>query len=264
MSDFRFPIKQGYVYHIDSLDYRNLQYGIYKCNIQCDHPDFRNLFTFATNGYYTHTDLLFAYKYKKKYGVTITLDVDSEYNSLLYEDSDLIDSKTIFNHWYVSLSRAKSLFPKNKAVKHLLSSVCGHLIRFNQIKTDDEDAYMNLDVSRMNNNLSTRYKQLSMECYANKSKLGYRTLYTYIDTRRPYKHNLARMKPFFMAYTRNFMAKLLISENLVDKFIRSHTDNITLSVPHDFSHLSYYPKSEDKTSGLITWSNANKYTKNVD
>lgn len=69
------------------------------------------------------------------------------------------------------------------------------------------------------------------------------------------------MKPFFMAYTRNHMAKLLVSEGLVDKFIRSHTDNICLTVPYDFSHLPYYLGAEDKTTELISWSTVNKYEK---
>ena len=59
------------------------------------------------------------------------------------------------------------------------------------------------------------------------------------------------------------MSNLILSENLLDCLIRTHTDNITLTRPHNFTHLKYYPLPEDKTTGLITWSNVNRYEKST-
>lgn len=259
-SDFRFPIKKGNVYYIDSLDFKNLYFGIYKCTILSTNPEFGNFFTYSKNGYYTHTDILFAHQYRKKYNVTITLDLDSDDNCLLYEESDLIDSKFLFNNWYTKLSNAKSVYKKNKVIKHLMSSLWGYLIKFDRTICD-EDAFYELDISKMSDPSRTKYKLLEVHDFADKSENGYRTRYTYIKSNHAYKNNLARLKPFFTSFARNYMAKLLISEGLIDNFIRSHTDNIVLNIPHDFTHLPYYPKAEDKTTGLITWSNVNKYEK---
>ena len=270
-SDFRFPIKQGHVYYMDRLDYKDLYFGIYKCDIVSTNPDFCNFFTFSKKGYYTHSDILFAHQYRKKYNVTITLNLDCDDNCLLYEESDLIDSKFLFNDWYTKLSNAKSIFKKNKVIKHLMSSLWGYLIKFDRLMCDDEDVFNNLDISKMTDPTETEYKLLEVHDFVNNSDngkshtgvqpsaRGYRTRYTYIKSDHAYKNNLARLKPFFTSFARNYMVKLLISEGLINNFIRSHTDNIVLNVPHDFTHLPYYPKYEEKSTGLITWSNVNKY-----
>jgi hypothetical protein len=185
--------------------------------------------------------------------------LDCDDNCLLYEPSDLIESKFVFDNWYTSLSRGKTAYPKNKVIKHLLSSVFGHLIRFNQVKTDNENEFFELDISKFNDPRQTEYKLLDMVDYQDKSEKGFRTLYTYIKSDHAYKSNFARMKPFFMAFTRNHMSNLLLTEGILDKFIRSHTDNICLTEPHDFTHLTYYPKVENKTSGNIIWRNAQDY-----
>jgi len=260
-SDFKFPIKQGTVYYMDRLDFKHLDFGIYRCEVQCDHPEFRNIFTFSKNGFYTHLELQFAYKWRVKYGITIKLDVDCDDNCLLYTESDLVDSKVIFGTWFTRLANAKRMYKKNKVIKHLMSSLWGYLIKFDRIMCDDENDFINLDMSMLNDQESTKFKLLNIKCFPNDSENGHRTRYEYIDANHPYKNNLARLKPFFTSYARNYMVNLLISENLISKYIRSHTDSIVLTVPHDFTHLEYYPIAEDKTTGLITWSNVNKYLK---
>lgn len=252
-SDFKFPIKQGCVYHIDAIDYQNVYYGIYKCDITSDDPDFRNLFTFSSRGYYTHLEVNFAYKYRKKYDVTIKLITDCEHNCLLYEESDLVDTKVIFSNWFTTLSRGKKAFPKNKVVKHLMSSIAGHLEKFNRTMCDDKDVFTELDISHISDPAETEFKLINITCFEE------RTRYEYIKSSQPYKSNLARLKPFFVSYARNFMVNLVISEGLVKNLIRAHTDNISLDIEHDFTHLSYYPIAEDKTTGLIKWSHVNCY-----
>ncbi len=115
-SDFRFPVKEGtVVYYIEELDFKNLYYGIYKCDIVSDHPDFKNIFMFSKTGYYTHYDIQFAHQHRKKFNVQITLDVTTvDSNCMLYEQTDLIDSKYLFSNWYAILLRYKKEYKKTK------------------------------------------------------------------------------------------------------------------------------------------------------
>lgn len=259
-SDFKFPIKQGFAYHIDKLNYKNLDFGIYHVIISCSHPDFTRFFSFSSDHYYTHTDILLAYKHRKQYNVKLELIVDCDENCLLYETSDIIDSKDWFGNWFERLNRAKQVYPKNKIIKHLMSSLWGHLAKFNRIFCDNEDEFNELDISKMSDPEVTQYKLLNFSQF----KTGpdpddYRTRYEYIDTNKPYSNDLARIKPFFTAYARNFIIDLLLSENIMDSVIRIHTDGIALNKVHDFTHLKYYPKPEDKTTGLFHWKNVNSY-----
>ncbi len=86
-------------------------------------------------------------------------------------------------------------------------------------------------------------------------------MYEIIKSSNPYKNDLARLKPFFVSYCRRDVGDLIISENLVDNVIRIHTDGIALDKEHDFTHLFYYPKPEEKTTGNISWSSVNSYDK---
>ncbi len=257
-SNFKFPIKQGKEYYLDRLPTKNLYYGIYHVTITCDNPEFRKFFIFSKNNYYTHTDVALAQKYKKKYNVTLELNLDCETNCLLYEETDLIDSKVIFKTWFDKLNRAKTLYKKNKVAKHLMSSLWGHLIKFDRMFCEEEE-FFNLDMSKINSQSDTEFKLLDVQCFGSGS--GVRTRYEYIRSNKPYSHNLARLKPFFTSHARLFMINLVLSEDLLPNLIRTHTDNITLNKPHDFTHLPYHPILEDKTTGLILWKNVNNYQK---
>lgn len=261
-SSFKFPIKKGKRYCIDYLDFDNLDYGIYNVKILCDHKDFKKFFVFSKTGYYTHYDLLLAHKYQEQYDVVIELQVDEDEtpNCLLYEETDLIDSRIIFNNWYERLIRVKNVYPKNKLIKHLLSSLWGHIIKFNRIFTDNEEKFFDLDITRMSDPKKSKYKLLKIDCFKTGSSVDdYRTRYEYIEYKKAYSNNLARLKPFFTAYARNWMQNLVLDEGLLDCLIRTHTDNITLTKQHDFSHLPYHPIPEKKTTGNIRWENVNTY-----
>ena len=62
--------------------------------------------------------------------------------------------------------------------------------------------------------------------------------------------NLARIKSFLTAYTRDYVGRMILKEKIHDKIIRIHTDGIVLSEPHDFT-LDYKPIPEAKTTGKI-------------
>jgi hypothetical protein len=66
-----------------------------------------------------------------------------------------------------------------------------------------------------------------------------------------YTNNLARLKPFFTAFSLVYIGELCVKENISSDVVRVHTDNITLNEPHVFTHLEYYPTKEDKTAGYF-------------
>ena len=263
--DFKIPIKQGKFISLDiedkydnhlklkTYDYTQLKYGIYSCEITCD-SDFKKVFAFNKNNYYTHYDVIFACKNKHN-GVKI-----SELKSvLIYEEEDLIYSHEIFKDWYYDLSKLKKDYPKNKLLKHVFSSLWGSLIRFKRDFKEDGEIF-EIDASDIVSKEHTKYNVINEKHYkCDKNKTKKKTIYEIIESDKPYTHNLARLKPFFTAFTRVNIGELCIKENILSDVIRIHTDNITLTKPHDFTKLKYYPIKEDKTTGTFLWKNVNKY-----
>ena len=187
------------------------------------------------------------------------MEHDEELNALIYEEEDLIYSHIIFKDWYYYLSKLKKEFPKNKLLKHAFSSLWGSLIRFERDFKEDGEIF-EIDASDIDNKAHTEYKVINekhYKCDTKKTKI--KTIYEIIKSNKPYTNNLARLKPFFTAFTRINIAELCIKENILNDVIRVHTDNITLNKPHDFRHLKYYPIKEDKTTGTFLWKNVNKY-----
>jgi hypothetical protein len=188
------------------------------------------------------------------------LVVDGNYNATIYSEDKLVKSKDVFGKWFNDLSELKQKYPKNKLVKRLMSSLWGSLTAFN--RKFYEDDFFDLDVSEITDNDETEYKLIDEKHYKDNSKeFGVRTVYCVIPSNQPYKNNLARLKPFLVSYCRSYVARRIIKENLLDNVIRIHTDGIMLNKPHDFTHLKYYPKPEDKTTGKIHFENVIFYEK---
>ncbi len=262
-NDFKFPIQQGKRKTIKKLKFDNLKYGIYKVKITSDNKDFRKIFGYSKQNLYTHYCLLFAYKNKDRFNINIELLSDDKYNCIVWTEDKLVSSKLIFGKWFSFLKELKIKYPKNKLVKRLTSSLWGSITKFKREFFED-DEFFELDVSRVKDSKETEYKLIKEKTYKDDTKeLGIRTVYEVVKSINPYDNNLARLKPFFTSYTRNYKSNLILDENLLDCLIRTHTDNITLTRPHNFTHLKYYPLPEDKTSGLITWSNVNRYEKST-
>jgi hypothetical protein len=57
--------------------------------------------------------------------------VQQKNNAYIYNDEDLISGCSYFGHWYDSLINLKKKYPKNILVKHLLSSLWGHISEYN-------------------------------------------------------------------------------------------------------------------------------------
>ena len=242
---------------IQLLDLENLKYGIYNIHISSDDERFNKIFSYSKYDVYTHYSVKFAYACSKKYNVMLNLVADDEdpnkTNALVYDDSQLRDTSIIFNDWYNYTMDLKKKYPNNQLVKHITSSLWGALIQYDRKFVDDKD-FWDMDVSELYQYNETEYKLIKEKYYGLNN-----TKYELIKSNKAYVSNFARLKPFLVSYARAYIGNLIIDEDIIDDVVRIQTDNITLNKPHDFTHLSYYPKPEEKTTGTIKFDNANLY-----
>jgi hypothetical protein len=253
--DFYFPLEQGKEIKLTELDYDNLQYGIYKVKITSNNPEIRKVFCFKKDNHYTHISIAFAYKYKDKFDIHIELITDCEYNALVYDPNKLVSCKSIFGNWFNNLYNIKQKCKGNKLIKHLLTSLWGSLCKA-RIHYFTEEQYFNLEsVSRDGTSEFTLVKEKYFMKDGEKQ-----TTFECVRTEEPFKFPFGRLKAFLLDYSRNVMGEIIMTNNLLDKVIRVHTDNITLEDEFEFTG-DFIPIPEDKTTGFIYWHNANDYHK---
>jgi hypothetical protein len=247
--DLLIPRCHGKKMKLESLNFDNLQFGIYKVKITCNDPNFRKVFTYSKKNTYTHYDIQFANKYKTKFNVEIELITDAEYNALIY-DCDLIPSSEIFGGWFKKLFELKTKCPKNFLLKRLLSSLWGSLTKMEKCYFTEEQMTENLEIGEyelinetnmlINGEIVTRYETIKVS--------------------KPYKYHFGRLKPFLLAFSRNTVGNLIMQCNIIQNVVRVQTDGIVTDDEYDFSKfgLQYYPVPEAKTSGTKIWENVNK------
>ena len=251
--DLKMPVKEGYEYKIFDFK-KQLKYGIYDVKITCDDKNFKKIFMFSKNNRYTHYSINFCLKYKKKFNISLeVLNIDKQYNCYVYDDKDLIKTSTIFCNWFNTLFKIKKEYPKNKLVKHLLSSIWGILCQYNRTIINNDEDYYKTDISE------TGFKLLDTYEYFDKQKDKISRTYTVLNMNKPYKYNF-RLKPFLTSYSRKMFSEFIISnvENL-DDVVRIHTDSVVLRKEHNFTQ-EYKPILEGKNTGTISWKSIN--TKN--
>ena len=248
--DLKMPMKEGYEYKI--MDFKKqLKFGIYDVKITCDDNNFKKLFMFSKNNRYTHYSVNFCLKHKKKFNIKFEiLNTDKEYNCYVYDEKDLIKTSSIFCNWFSTLFKIKKEYPKNKLVKHLLSSIWGILCQYNRTIINTDEEFYELDIS------DTAFKLLDTYEYFNKEKDAICRTYTVLDVNKPYKYNF-RLKPFLTSYSRKMFAEFIISnvDNL-DNVVRIHTDSVVLRTEQNFTQ-EYKPILESKNTGLISWKSIN-------
>ena len=245
--DFKIPTKPGKSVILKKLPkLSERKYGLYKVNIQCDHDDFRKLFAFSPTHVYTHYSINQAKKYQKKYDIKIELVCDGKPNAYIYDDKDLESSASIFKEWYDTLNSLKMLYPSNKLVKHLMSSVWGHLSKRNKIRATEEEIFLDgLDVGMTPDCEFMIYEEIITSRSSH---------YELIKSKQPYKYSI-RLLPFLTSYGRNKISE--ISKKDLANVIRINNDGVCfkkdpcLNIP-DLDR-------EAKTSGKIEWIHANKW-----
>jgi hypothetical protein len=253
--DFKIPIKKGTQSKYTNIKDK-LKYGIYHIKIKCDDVKFKKIFSFSVNNYYTHYSLNFCLKYKKRFNITFEiLDIDKEYNCLVYNDEDLIRTGDIFIDWFNNLSELKIKLPKNKLVKDLMTSIWGVMIQFERVIVKNEDEIIDYDFSEITSDKNTEYKLLEIDSFVRNGQ--YVENYKLIKSEKGYKRPF-RIKPFLTSFSRKQIAEFILQEKIIDDVCRIQTDGIVLKKQYDFSNLEYYPKPENKTTGNYIWYSVNK------
>jgi len=240
-SQLKIPYKGGQNKFLSKLP-NTLQYGYYRAKITCNDDNFKKIFAFSKNDTYLNASIEFARKYKDQFNVSIDLIIDEKPNAYLYEESDMVTLNSIFGNWYNTLIKLKTKFPKNKIVKHLLSSLWGTLSRmisvlmtkdkFIQLENfDDEKKYFIKDIRKFDN--------LEM--------------YDVVNCQKCTKYNL-RLKSWITAYGRNIVAETVLHD--INACVRICVDGIVFNRKQNFDIPNLV--LEKKNCGLIDWKNVTK------
>ena len=243
---FIIPTKAGREKTLNEIP-TDLKTGYYRVKITCNNKDFNKLFSFSKQHVYTNISLNYAQIHQKKYDVNIELIKDGEPNTYVYDDT--VAGSKIFSLWFYKMLELKKMFPKNRLVKHLFSSLHGHLIAFDKRNLSwKEIKKKGLKVG------------MGEECdYVIKEYHLYddQDYYEVIDPKNPYKYNI-RIKAFLAACARNKTAE--VARKHLKHVVRIHTDCVVFNKKYDLSDVPFLV-SEEKTSGLIKWKNVNSYDK---
>jgi len=248
LKSMRIPKSQGIKKDLDSVEFGKLDFGIYRVKIEYTNKALTNIFNFNSDNHYTSSVLNYLESIKDIYGIKLTLlktDSDYNYNALVYDEKDLIKGEKLFKDWFKALESIREQFPENRLVKHLMSSLWGTLTSFNKVYTEDLSEY---DATYLDDLEESEHKII-------KHKDNH---YVLVKASNAFNHSLARIKPFLTAFGRLKLMKLIIEQNLDKDIVRLHTDGLVFNKPVDFESmgLSYYPKPENKTTGLIKYHNA--------
>jgi len=242
---FILPTKSGAEKFITEIP-KILLLGFYRVKITSDHKDALKLFAFSKDNVYNNISLYHAIQLIDEFDFKVDLIIDDQPNAYIYPKG--IRASNIFGKWFDTLNKIKMIYPKNKLIKHIMSSLWGNLSRSNNlVKTwdeiqaeglnigiDDDCDYKIIDYIQTNDKES--YKLRSMD--------------------NPYKYNF-RLKSFLTSYGR-FKISIVIMED-VDALIRCQTDGVVFNKKMQLNYERLIP--EDKTTGLIKWSHVNKYDK---
>ena len=245
----KIPTQKGTKQMLTNVSYGKLQYGIYRIKINYTNPEFTNIFNFSSQNHYHSSTINYLYNVKDKYGLTFELLQDDEYdyNAYIYEFDNLIPGKNIFKNWFKMLENLREQYPKNKLIKVLMSTLWGNLTSFKKtyVNLDDTELY---DMTYLDDEEDSEYKIVKHKD----------DKYHIVLSEDAYNYGLARIKPFLTSFARLYIMKFIHITETEKHVTRVHTDGIVFNKAFEFDkmNLDYFPKPEDKTTGLINYHNA--------
>lgn len=245
--NFKFPIKQGIIQDITEIPVK-FKYGVYNIAIITDDNNFKKVFNFSKQNYYTHNSLNFVLYYNKKYNANIKLEILSS-KALIYNDDMLVSGFSVFNCWYNRLLDLKREFPNNKLIKSLASRCWGALCSQNiVIKTEHQINAEGITISR----------DFSKDYYIHETiPKDSGDVYELIKSDKQLYKLQFRFKAFITDYARIKIAKFALKD--IDDIIRIQTDGIVYTKPKIFN-IHNIAEEKEKT-GYIEWFNVNVWKK---
>jgi hypothetical protein len=244
---FKIPTKAGEHKLLKKLPKRNkIEYGFYRVKITSNDNDVRKCLAYSPNNTYTHITLKFAIKLSKRFDINFELIQDGETNAYIYNKEDLVTGNEIFGDWFEKLSVLKTEYPKNRLVKHLLSSLWGHLSQAKELNKTEQE----LIDGKYDWGCTDEYEWEIIDYV----ELSNRSYYKLCNTKNTYKYNI-RLMPFLHAYSRNEIAKIALKD--IDNVIRIHTDCVVFKKDPNFDIPGLL--REAKSSGKIKWVSAREY-----
>ena len=264
--DFYFAVKKSSPTKLKALPKR-LELGLYRVNIKCDDTQFLKIFNlkYDTN-MYTHTDIMFCRKHKKRFNIKMKLVIDDEPNALIYSNLNKVgdqrmtlNGKHIFKPWYDRLKDLKEELPNNGLIKLMSSSIWGYLSKINK-RYYSEDEILEKEIKCDYDD----DEDIDYLCLREKDDKEGGTDYMLINKEQPYSKNY-RLKPFITSFQRSLIAEIAIDVG-IDKIVRINTDNITFDkaklTKKDLNILENISPTfikETKTTGMFNIKHINKF-----
>jgi hypothetical protein len=245
MGQYKFilPNKKGTEKFITEIPDKILL-GFYRVKITSDNKHATKLFAFSPDHVYNNISLSHAYELQEEYNFEIELIIDDKPNAYIYPKG--VRSSGVFGVWVDKLSKIKLKYPKNKLIKHIMSSLWGALSMSNNIiKTWDE--------------IEKEGLKIGIGCGADYKITEYvfteaKEYYKLQDMSKPYRYNI-RLKSFLTAYGRVKIAE--VAQTNIEGTIRVQTDGIVFNDPMKVKFTGLI--SDSKTTGLINFMHVNKY-----
>lgn len=255
MRKIRIPLSKPKYNVLDDLNFDQLEFGIYRVKIICNNKQFWNIFKFNSKHHYLYSTLKALYKMKDKFNIEFNLlDVDKNYNYNCVTYDETIELKTLFKDWFKICDKLlRDCDKDNKLIKTYVSQAWGTISKYKKIYVDNEE------ISEYDFGHLDKIDKEQHEYYHYDTK---NEIHTLIKADDPFSYKgLGRVKTFLSKFSRNYIFNMLTSNNLAKYVIRIQTDSISFTKPIDFNklNLDYFPISEGKTTGLITYYNVNCY-----
>ena len=252
---FRIPTKRGKMCTLKELPTKQIKLGFYRVKITSNDKRFQKIFQFNKKNCYTSISLIFALECKNKYGYEINIELMEQENNCYIYENDITGGDIIFGYWFETLNNIKKKYPKNKLIKNMLSSLWGRIAQKQRLfKTEQECENEEIDY-RFNYNPNHKYFVANIE----KNRKG-QEVYELVETKKPYRYNIARIKPFLLSKSRELTGK--VGRKYIDDIVRIHTDCICFNQNHDdvsFEADTLKLSLETKTTGHIIFKGVNQY-----
>lgn len=207
-----FPTGKPSYKMIDDMPKDFCSFGMYKCKLEQGTADDELFKIIRKNRFhwYTHIDI----NDLRKYGFKFVLCKD-EMNSISY--SDVVKGSQVFEPFVNALYKAKSDKTDeevSKNFKQVLNLLWGTLCQKKVKKVSRERIEKMENFPTMEN-----IKELNM------------THLEYVDSKRPYYNNWARIKPFLKAYSRRAILKVITKDELYKHVHHIKVDSLISDIP---------------------------------